>query len=141
MPSAAPGDAEAGCALQNRVFAAAEGGGGSLRAVGSTHQGRAPQSAGGTRRAPPLGGTARPRAVLVRAEVTYPSSSHQTVRCWGGVTGNCRGAGRCRRGHGNFPEQRVAVVSEDTQERASSNAILEATRNQPTHQLTYPVAS
>lgn len=46
MPSAAPGDAEAGCALQNRVFAAAEGGGGSLRAVGSTHQGRAPQAAG-----------------------------------------------------------------------------------------------
>lgn len=94
-----------------------------------------------TRRAPPLGGTARPRAVLVRAEVTYPSSFHRTVRCWGGMTDNCRGAGRCRRGHGNFPEQRVAVVSEDTQERASSNAILEATRNQPTHQLTYPVAS
>lgn len=81
MPSAAPGDAEAGCALLNRVFAAAEGGGGSLRAVGSTHQGRDPQSAGKrrARRAPPLGGTARPPAALVRAEVTFPSSS--TRRC------------------------------------------------------------
>lgn len=33
------------------------------------------------------------------------------------------------------------MASEHTQERASSNAVLEATNNQPTLQLTYPVAS
>lgn len=47
------------------------------------------------------------------------------------------GAGRCRRCHGNFG---VAVASKDTQEQASSSAILEATDHQPTHQLTYPVS-
>lgn len=77
MPSAAPGGAEVWCALQNRVFAAAEGGGGPLRAVGSAH----PDELGSLQGSITLSelrlwaGPGSHWAVLVRAIVTLPPDS------------------------------------------------------------------
>lgn len=77
MPSAAPGGAEVWCALRNRVFAAAEGGGGPLREVGSAHPDE-PGSLQGSITLSELRLWAGPGghwAVLVRATVTQPPDS------------------------------------------------------------------
>lgn len=74
-------------------------------------------------------------AGLVRATVTLPPDSGA-----GSMRLVIVGAGRCRRCHRNFPERRVPVAFKDTQAKASSSVIPDATGNQATHILTYLVS-